>query len=153
VAGANRGKILALPAGWRAIAGIVPADPDAPEAKRNSRYPITEFGIKMGTVRTHASWKAAQKRGDLRVRYKGVTKPAELNELPCWELARTEELGADKEGIVRSRFYFDRATGLQVGTVLLDADDGLIGSYYFRDLKLNPEFSADTFTREGLRKK
>jgi hypothetical protein len=87
------------------------------------------------------------------MRYTGVKRPEELNRLPCGELARTEEPGADKEGIIRSRFYFDRATGLQVGTVLLDGEGGLIGSYYFRDLELNPDFPSDTFTREGIRKK
>jgi hypothetical protein len=31
--------------------------------------------------------------------------------------------------------------------------DGLdIATYYFRDLRLNPDFPPDTFTREGLKK-
>lgn len=152
VAGANSNQILVLPAGWRALAGIVPCDLDDPAAKSNSRYPITEFGIRKGTERALASWKAAKKRGDLRVRCDGVQKPKELNQRPCVSLTRTEKPGDDPEGIIRSTFYFDLETALQVGTILEDGEGRLIASYFFRDVKLNPVFPAELFRREGLRR-
>jgi hypothetical protein len=151
VAGENGGKLLALPAGWRAVAGIVRRAPDDADAKSTARYPITEFGLQHGSKRTLQAWKAAQDRGDFKVRFLGTEEPAEVGKRPCWVVRRVERPSRDPDGIVTSTFYFDTKTYLQLGSVLLDDDDELIGSYYFRDVELNPTFGEGTFTRKGLR--
>ena len=153
VTGENDNKLLALPAGWRSIAGIVRRDPDDPDAKRSARYPITEFGLQKGSKRTLKAWKAARDRGDWKINFLGTETPAELGKRPCWAVRRVESPSRDADGIVTSTFFFDTRTYLQLGSVLLDDKGGLVGTYYFRDLELNPTFADDTFTRDGLRRK
>ena len=41
---------------------------------------------------------------------------------------------------------------LQVGSVVKDAEGRLLGEYFFRDLRFDPKFKPDTFTRAGLRR-
>ena len=59
VKGANDDKLLAMPAGFLSLVGIQTRDPDSPAARRSSRFPITEFGIKIGSLSTLKAWKAA----------------------------------------------------------------------------------------------
>ena len=40
----------------------------------------------------------------------------------------------------------------EVGSMLKGAENELIGEYIFRDVKLNPTFKDDTFTREAVAK-
>jgi hypothetical protein len=152
VAGTNDNQMMVAPAGWRAIAGIVARDPGDAIARRSSRYPVTEFGLQMGSKRTLRAWKAARERDELRITFHGVKKLAELDDRPCWEVKRVETPGIDPDGIVTSTFWFDTQTWLQLGSVLHDEHGQLVGSYYFRDLELNPAFPDDTFTRDGLKK-
>jgi len=48
--------------------------------------------------------------------------------------------------------YVDKETWLQVGSVIKGDNDLYIAQYYFRDIKLNPEFTDDTFKKEALTK-
>jgi len=155
VKGENNGNLLVLPSGLASFVGVVTRAPDGPDAKETSRYPVTEFGIQVGTRRTLASWKAAQKRGELKVEFNGEKKLKQLNNRPVWELKRTGYESPEPDSIAEtaSTFYFDVENWLQVGSYLTGEDGKLIGSYYFRDLKLNPEFDKDTFTRAGLKRK
>jgi hypothetical protein len=152
VEGENRGRIVVQPAGWRAIVGQVTIATDDPDAKSSSRYPITEFGIRIGTKQTLASWKAARERGALGVTFEGKKKVAALGELPCWVFRRSDKPEHDPDGIASSEYAFCAKTGLQLGTSLYDADGQLVGRYHFRDVELNPAFDRHTFTREALRK-
>ena len=45
-----------------------------------------------------------------------------------------------------------RENWLAVGNVLKGVDGRLIGSYYFRDVELNPTFGQETFTLKGLKR-
>jgi len=155
VKGENDGKMLVLPSILPKLVGVVTRSPADSDAKAASRYPVTEFGIQVGTKRTLASWKAAKKRGELKVTYNGVKKLEKLNNRPVWVLKRTGYESPETDSIAEtaSTFYFDVENWLQVGSYLTGEDDKLVGSYYFRDLELNPEFDEDTFTRAGLKKK
>lgn len=150
VEGENEGKLLAQPAGLLALAGIKEYEPDSPEAKGSSRYPISEFGIQKGTLRTLKYWKLARDRGDLKVWDEGLVQVKELGGQTCRKIRRRYASPEGKDGITEAVFYFDPASGLQVGSVLLDARRELIGRYFFRDLRLNPEYPAGVFTRAGL---
>jgi hypothetical protein len=155
VKGENKGNVLVLPTGLASLIGVVEKAPNGSEAKATSRYPVTEFGIQVGTKRTLASWKAAKKRGELKVTYNGIKKLEKLDNRPVWELKRTGYESPESDSIAEtaSTFYFDVENWLQVGSYLTGEDGKLVGSYYFRDLELNPEFDDDTFTRAGLKKK
>jgi hypothetical protein len=153
VKGENDGNLLVRPAGWRAIAGIRSRDPNGSEAKSSSRYPITEFGIKIGTEHVLAAWKAAKKRGDLEVVFGGEKRLPELQDRPCWEVKRIGYPEPEDDGITESTFYFDKENYLQIGSILKGPNGKLIAVYWFRDLKLNPTFSPTDFTRAALKSK
>ena len=48
--------------------------------------------------------------------------------------------------------YIDTENWLQVGNVLKGEENRLIGEYFFRDIKINPDFAPGTFSREALKR-
>jgi hypothetical protein len=152
VKGENRDQLLVRPAGVLAVAGIVARDPKGEEARNSGRYPLTEFGIKIGMQRTLASWQSAKKDNALHVEFLGVKKIREAGDRLCWVLKRTRYAAPAPEGITESTLYFDKDSWLQVGTVLKGEENKLIGEYFFRDIKINPDFPNDTFSRNALKR-
>ena len=150
VKGENNDKILVKPSGLLALAGVVERDPNGDDAKKSSRYPISEFGIKFGTERTLASWKAARKDDALHIEFLGEVKVKEAGDRVCWKLHRTGYKAPEDGGVAESTFYYDKETWLQVGSTVKNSDGQILGEYWFRDIELNPDFKADTFTREAV---
>ena len=151
VKGENKDKMLVKLNGLLAIAGVVERDPAGDDARKSSRYPITEFGIQVGSERTLTGWKKAVKEDALHVEFLGEVKVKEAGDRLCWKLKRTRyKAPEDPDGVAELTVYVDVETWLQVGSTLKDADGQLIAEYFFRDIELNPEFKADAFTREIL---
>jgi hypothetical protein len=153
VKGQNDDQLVVKPAGWRGrLVSSVLREPEGAEAKESSRYPMTQFGIKKGMVRAAAAWGAAQKEGSLKYEHRGKRKIAEAGDRVCHILHRSAYRVPEEDGITEATLYYDAETWLQVGSTLKGAEGQLIGDYWFRDIVLNPNFAADTFTREGLAK-
>lgn len=152
VKGENRDQLLVRPAGVFSVAGIVTRDPNGSDAKKGGRYPLTEFGIKIGTQRTLASWKRAREANALHVEYLGVKEVKEAGNRPCWVLRRSDYPKPEDDGITQLTLYVDKESWLQVGSILKGEEDRLIGEYFFRDIKLNPDFPAGTFSRDALKR-
>ena len=73
----------------------------------------------------------------------------ELNDQLCYAFKRTCPK-PEEDGFSEGTVYVDKENWLQVGT-LLKADDGkVIGEYLFRDVRFNPKFRADQFTKAVL---
>jgi hypothetical protein len=151
VRGENDNKLLVKPAGVLSIAGVQKRDPEGDDAKKGGRYPLTEFGIKIGTLRTLAAWEAARKNKALHVEYLGLQKIPEAGDRVCYVFKRTRYAKPEEDGVSELKTYFDKETWLQVGSTLKNADGDLIGEYWFRDIKLNPEFKSDTFKEKSLK--
>jgi hypothetical protein len=154
VKGENNDKLLVLPKGKLAafVAGIVERDADGEDAKKSGRYPLTEFGLKIATQRTLGAWQAAKKNGTLNVEYLGEKKIKEAGDRVCYVLKRGGYRKPEEDGIAEFTAYIDKETWLQVGSVSKGMEGQLIGEYFFRDIKLNPEFKPDFFTREALKR-
>jgi hypothetical protein len=152
VKGQNGDQILVRPAGLLSVAGIVARDPNGSDAKKNSRYPLTEFGIKIGMQRTLESWQKARKDDNLHIEYLGVKRIKEAGDRPCWVLKRTRYKKPEEDGITELTLYIDKENWLQVGNVLKGEEGRLIGEYFFRDIKINPDFQPGTFTRAALKR-
>jgi hypothetical protein len=152
VEGENDNQLLVLPAGLAGLVGVVSRDPRGEAVRDAARYPPTEFGSKIGMQKTLAAWQSASKRGDLKVRFLGERKVKEAGDRTCWGLERTGYPKPEDDGITYSKFYFDKETWLQVGSVLKGEGGKLIGEYFFRDIRLNPKFDPETFTRAALTK-
>lgn len=153
VEGENGGKMLARPAGGiqrLAVGDVVERDFSHPDVKASSRYTLKEFGIYIGAQRTLESWKAAKANNALHVEYLGVVNLKEAGDRPCYKLRRTKFEKPEADGITEYTGYIDKETWLQVGSVLKGDEGKLIGEYYFRDIKLNPEFKEGQFTRAAL---
>jgi Protein of unknown function (DUF1571) len=147
---ANDGKVLVRPAGLARFIGIVDRDPEGTQARDSGRYLLTGFGIKIGTQRTLAGWVAARNRHALHVHYLGTKPIPELGGRVCHVLQRKPYEFAAEDGITELTTYIDAETWLQTGTILRGATGELVASYFFRDLRVNPAFPADTFTRQGI---
>lgn len=152
VAGANNDKMLARPAGKaaRLIAGdVVTRDVDGSDARASGRYTLKQFGMKLATQRTLSETKAALDAGTTKVDYLGVKKVKEAGDRPAYVI-RTSNTKPDREGIMESTSYFDTDTWLQIGSVLKDEKGNTLAAYYWRDIKLNPEFKKDQFEKSAL---
>jgi hypothetical protein len=149
----DKSQMLVHPAG---IAGrlvkSVSRDPRGEEAGKSGRYYLTDFGIEKGTQRTLDSWKKARDDGKLTVEFLGETKLKEAGDRTCYKLRRTDYAKPEEDGVLELTIYIDKETLLQVGSVLKGNNDSYIAQYYFRDIKLNPEFTAETFKKEALTK-
>jgi hypothetical protein len=151
VEGENGGNMLVRPSLGLLRSLIVQRDPEGDEVRQSGRYTLKQFGIKKGMERTLAGWRAAQKKGELHVAYEGEVPLKEAGNRPCVKLHRTRFARPEKDGVADLTVYFDKENWLQIGSVLKDAEGNLVGSYYFKDVRLNPEFKANQFAREGLK--
>jgi hypothetical protein len=151
VRGENNNMLLVKPAGVLGVVGVRKYDPEGEDAKKGGRYPLTEFGIKIGTLRTLAAWEAARKNKALHVEYRGQKKIPEVGDRVCYVFKRTRYEKPEEDGVTELTIYVDKETWLQVGSTLKNAEGDLLGEYWFRDLKLNPEFKPDTFSEKSLK--
>ncbi len=149
VDGQNNNKMVVKPAGVGAFL-TVERDPDGPDARRSGRYTVKEFGLRRGLQRTLDSFRAAQKDGALHVDYLGRQKVQEAGGRECFVLKRTGYKKPEEEGITQQTLFVDTQTWLLVGTILKGDKGQLIGEYFFRDIRLNPNFDRDQFTRKAL---
>ena len=151
--GNDKSMMICHPAG---IAGklvkFVSRDPEGEEARQSGRYSLPQFGIEKGTQRTLAAWKAARAKGELRVEYLGEVKVKEADDRPCYKFRRPKSAKPEEDGVTDRIIYIDKETWLQVGSVLKGDKGQYIAQYFFRDIKVNPDFKADAFSKEALTK-
>ena len=172
-AGGLDGKVVT----WRPDASFMslgtPLEPNNDVAKAQSRYCIRDAGLFRSMLRTHEAWKNIQAAGELKYEYVGKQTPPKIGR-ECYVIKRlcprfemdSFEVGGKlnddpkviaTEGFTEVTLYIDAERWLQVGTELYRTEpDGtrvLVGTYYFRDVQLNPDIPLDTFTVEGLKKK
>lgn len=152
VEGENNGKMLVKPNGLLLGRLTVEKDPDGEEAKDSGRYSIKEFGLRKGLERTIKTWKDAKEGGTLFVEFLGEQKLKEAGDRTCYVLKRSRYAKPESDGVLEVTVYIDKETWLQVGSVIKGKDGDLIGTYYFRDIKLNPELKAEQFQRDALRR-
>ncbi len=151
--GTGRSFIIVKPAG---IAGrlvkSVTRDPKGGEASKSGRYPMSEFGLKMALERTLDAWKEAGK--DLHVKCLGRQKVKELDGRECWVFLRDQykapELGKNPLVQTEQLAYVDVETWIMTGTTLKAEKGELIAEYWFRDIRLNPQFDKDVFTKKSI---
>jgi hypothetical protein len=154
VAGENKGrdgksKMIVKPTGLGSLF-TVERDPEGEDARKSGRYTLNEFGLKMGLERTLVSFEAAQKEGALHVEYLGRKKIKEAGDRECFVLKRTRYARPEGDGITEQTLYVDIENWLLVGSILRGAGGQLIGEYFFRDIRLNPQFDKDQFTPKAV---
>ncbi len=145
----NENRMLVRPAGrlLRRLIVSRPVDGDPADA---GLFNLRQFGFKRTTERTVKEWRQLREKGELQVEYLGVKRLKEAGDCPCWVWRQlVKKPGADR--IAQVFVWIDTATWLQVGTELKDARGKPLGSYYFRNVKLNPKFQKGQFQREGLK--
>jgi hypothetical protein len=151
VEGENDGKMCIRPAGAleRTFAATVTRKVDCDEAKALARYRMTEFGVRCGTERTYKAWKALKDRGvTLQIEYQGIQRLEQVGR-DCHVVKRYCN-EPEEEGMTDVTVYLDVETMMQVGSVLKAGND-LIGEYYFKDIKINPNFEPNRFKQEILK--
>ena len=124
--------------------------PNSSEARNASRYNILEFGIERGAQRTWSAWKtAALDPSRPRASYLGLRKVPELDNQLCHTFHRVCN-PPEEEGLTDITIYLNDR-GMQVGSVL-KAGGTMLGTYFFRDLVINPPLTDADFDPEVLRK-
>jgi Protein of unknown function (DUF1571) len=114
----------------------LPQDPEGYFAKQTSRYPMTRFGFRKTMTHVLETWKNAAAENALHVQYLGLFKVPETGGLTCHKFHRTNYARPEDDGVTELIVYIDRATLLQVGSIVYGKDGQLLGEYYWRDLKL-----------------
>lgn len=155
---------------WRPnalFAKSLTVDPKDGIARAASRYCITESSLYHGLFRTFDRWRAAKAEGVLHVEYLGRKPVPETGNRLCHIWKRTctppeadpfsQDEPAPKKPSPNDAFTtvliaIDAETWIQAGAELRHANGELIGSYYFRDVVLNPSFAPGTFSGGEFRK-
>jgi hypothetical protein len=148
--GDGQSMMLVQPSGFLLSRFIVARDPDGADARGSSRFPITGFGFDKTLERTLAGWKEGLKKGTLTIRYLGIERPEKLDKRPV-HVFHGVNTQPGEDGVPDLTAYFDTETCLPTGMILRDQAGKLMGEYYFRDVKLNPDFTEDRFTRAALK--
>src|SRR5262249_21040420 len=97
----------------------------------------------------------AKQKGTLRLEFLGETKVFESDQRICFKLRRTYA-APEADGTEDLTLYVDRENFLPIGIVVrgkVDAATGnreLLGEYFFRDLRLNPQFSPQQFNKAAF---
>ena len=156
VAGENDGMMLAHPTG---VAGklvkVVKRKVDSDEARESGRYTLDQFGFKNSLKRILTSMADAKKKDRLRLDFLGEAKAIESDQRVCFKLKRTYS-EPEADGTQELTIYVDRQNFLPIGIVVkgkVDPASGnreLLGEYFFRDLRLNPQISADQFKESAF---
>ena len=156
VAGENEGMMLAHPSG---VAGklvkVVKRKVDSEEARQSGRYTVDQFGFKNSLQRIVTSMESAKQKGTLHLEFLGETKVFESDQRICFKLRRTYA-APEADGTEDLTLYVDRENFLPIGIVVrgkVDAATGnreLLGEYFFRDLRLNPQFSPQQFNEAAF---
>jgi hypothetical protein len=149
VEGLNNNKMIVKPAGFGSFL-TVERDPEGPDARRSGRYTVKQFGLRFGVQSTLDSYRAAQKEEALHVAYHGRQHVQEAGGRECFVLERTGYKKPEEDGITRQLLFVDTRTWLLVGTILKNDKGQLLGEYFFRDIRLNPKFDKDQFTRQAV---
>jgi hypothetical protein len=150
VQGENGGMMLAHPTGLAgAFVKVVSRDPDGDDAKASGRYSIKSFGLRNNTELSLKTWREGKEKGTSKISYLGVRKVFEAGDKPCYTLRRIPDHPED-DGVTEIILYIYKDTWLRAGSVLKGQDDKLIGEYFNRDIRLNPDFKPDQFTREAV---
>ncbi len=147
VDGANQNRIAIL----TRLNVVLDLDPEGRLVQDGGRYTIREFSMRQATERTLRAWRAAQEKGILYVEYLGRNAIAECHGRDGYVLRRTCE-PPEEEGVVTVTVVIDAVNWLQIGSELIDGNGQRIGSYYFTDLQINPEYPPDQFDRSALRR-
>lgn len=157
---------------WRPAARLMKepkVGPKSRPARESSRYCIIDAGFLPTLLRTYRAWEANQKAGELKFVYHGLKPVSQLGGRTCHviertcprrevdsfsldEVAPTDPKKVESEGFDRVTIMIDAETWIQVGSELKRANGELIGSYYFRDIELNPKFADDEFTPAAIKK-
>lgn len=148
--GKNNNKLLAKVV-ILGITSIWERDTDGADAKKTGRYTIDQFGIHLGTMRTLASMRKAEERGELHLEYKGIIAVPQLDDRLCHTFVRKPYVPLEEEGVNELTIFIDEEYLLQTGSILKDAKGNLIAEYFFTDLKLNPELRDVQFQRAALK--
>jgi hypothetical protein len=147
VKGENDDCMLVLPK--LKFVGVVKRTLDSPDAKASGRYTIDSFGLRKGMERVLKSWKKTRAAGTVTLEYLGVHRVPETGNRPCYKL-EGHYTRPEGDGVTDVTVYVDRDTLLQVGSVLRGAKGQLIAEYFFRDIRINPTFPPNQFTRAAL---
>ncbi len=151
VEGENGGNLLARSLIFGVSGPILSRPLNAADVKSTSRFGIDTFGIYLGQKATYDAIVEAKKDGVLFLNYKGIEPCAKAGNRLCYKFVRTPYEPPDPaEGLNDLTFYIDRATLLQVGSVLTDDKGKFIAEYYFRDIEVNPVIDEKQFTRKAL---
>lgn len=150
VAGENDGQLLVRPKNRLAkLVGYVSRDPNSDDARDASRFTIGEFGIEKGMARTYHAWKMSQQRGTFDFTYKGIEPVAAAGGRPCHIIQRRVN-PPEEDGLTEVTIAIDVETWLQVSSHLW-AGSEMIAEYHFRDIQMNPPFTATQFQAKGLK--
>jgi hypothetical protein len=128
-------------------------NPESADAKKSGRFPMNQFGLKQAMERVLETWRPAAQKGQLHVEYLGLYKLTDTGGQVCHTFRRHRYAKPEgDDGVSEAYIFVDQDSLLQVGSLVLGEGGKLLGEYYFRNIRLNPEFAPEQFTPAALKK-
>lgn len=111
VEGANGNKLLAHEEGFKGLAGTLALPPTGPDAMQETRYPLTQIGIRNMLDTVIAQWELEGQFGEVDVKY---YPQAKIGELACKAIETSHPTPRKQFKFHKTRLYLDRETSLPV---------------------------------------
>ena len=142
VEGSNKNKMIVHPTGLWSWIKSVKRDPRGKEAKKASRRTCDQFGFYRSMESLLEVYERAQKRDDLKIKYRG---PTQIDGRPCIAM---ERILPPHKGYPYARMVmeFDVEYLLPVCISMYDWQDRLLGRYFYLNLKFNTGLTNAKFT-------
>lgn len=144
IKGENKDKMLVVPVLVGMLTGPMLKDPAGPEAMKNSRRPITEFGFGGALQRLLEPYRTGQLTvgGGFEDR---ITGQADVFGQPTWviERSRKSKKPVDDNAATGWVIYLDKENGMPIAVTEFNQKQELLGHYVFSQLSYNTGLTVE----------
>lgn len=152
VEGANAGKLLVREAGLKSVAGTFSFTPLSPEVMNESRYPITNIGMKKLLDAVIEQWKSETAFGETNVEY---FPNAKIGETACLVISSTHPQMRKQFPFHKTLLWIDKQSNLPIRVTQhgWPAQPGqkppVVEEYTYLNLKTNVGLNERDFDRKN----
>lgn len=142
VEGQNKNMIQVHETGFASLVGTVSIDPNGPQAKADSRHPITNIGIHNLLEKVIRQWEAESQFGEVEVKFYREAKLGKETE--CVVIESIHPTPRNQFRFHKTRLYLDKKLNIPIRVEQFafpgpnDREAPLVEEYTYTNLRLNP---------------
>jgi hypothetical protein len=153
VKGQNNGNLLVREAGIKSIVGMLSLPPTGPDAMAESRYPVTQIGLKQMLETIISQWEAEGKFGGVTTQKRPDSKTLTGEVCTVYEAIHAKQFKEFK--FHTTRLWIDDATGMAIGVQQLgfpgkkDSEPPIVEEYFYGKIESNLKMTNKDFDKNN----